>query len=161
MIIEFTDLCRGIYRQDLARDVGDFIVRRADGVHAYQLAVVVDDAAMRITHVLRGEDLLDSTPRQLLLYKLLGLSNPRYSHVSLLIGEDGQRLSKRHGDVSITALRCQGAKAEKIVGYLAYKANLIESWISVKPQELVKYFELAKLPRNNVIVHTCELFKMI
>jgi len=161
MTVEFTDLCRGVYRQELARDVGDFIIRRADGVHAYQLAVVVDDAAMKITHVLRGADLLDSTPRQLLLFKLLGLNIPHYSHVSLLVGEDGQRLSKRHGDISIAALRRQGAKAEKIVGYLAYKANLIESWISVKPQELVRDFELAKLSLNNVIVHTSELIKMV
>lgn len=150
--IEYTDLCYGLFRQELVREVGDFIIRRADGVHAYQLAVVVDDAAMEITHVLRGADLLDSTPRQLLLYQLLNKSAPRFAHVPLFMGEDGQRLSKRHGDVSIAQLRAKGARAETIIGYLAYKAGLLERWEPVKCAELIQAFDLAKLPRNNVIL---------
>ncbi|UUZ81768.1 tRNA glutamyl-Q(34) synthetase GluQRS [Paenibacillus sp. P26] len=84
---------------------GDFVVRRADGIVSYQLAVVVDDAAMRITDVLRGTDLLDSTPRQLLLFEALGLPAPRYAHVPLLYGPDGERLSKRREAVTLAGIR--------------------------------------------------------
>lgn len=159
IMIEFIDLCQGEYRQDMTVDAGDFIVRRADGIHAYQLAVVVDDAAMQITHVLRGADLLDSTPRQLLLFELLGLKKPCYSHVPLLIGSDGERLSKRHGDVSLAALRAKGVPAEIIVGYLAFKANLIKEWVPVRPQQLVELFQLAKLPRESVVIDIEEFYK--
>ncbi|MGL5513099.1 MAG: tRNA glutamyl-Q(34) synthetase GluQRS, partial [Sporomusa sp.] len=91
----FTDMHAGFVCQDVSRDVGDFVIRRSDGVHAYQLAVVVDDAAMGITHVVRGHDLLNSTPRQLLLYRLLGLQAPVFTHVPLLVDSAGCRLSKR------------------------------------------------------------------
>lgn len=159
--IEFNDLCKGSYVQDMALEAGDFIVRRADGVHAYQLAVVVDDAAMNITHVLRGADLLDSTPRQLLLYELLGLPKPQFSHVPLLIGSDGQRLAKRHGDISIAALRRMGVKSEQIIGFLAYKANLINTCLPLKPHDLIDKFALAKIPQEKVIISTPDLSSLI
>lgn len=155
--IEFDDLCYGTVHQALAREVGDFIVRRADGVYAYQLAVVVDDAAMRISHVLRGADLLDSTPRQLLLYKLLQLPAPVFTHVPLFMGEDGQRLSKRHGDVSLGKLRAKGVRAEAIVGYLAHKAGLLPYWEPVTCSELIDGFDLGKLPRSSIVVGAEEL----
>lgn len=158
--IAYNDLCYGLLHQEIAREVGDFVVRRADGVHAYQLAVVVDDAAMRISHVLRGADLLDSTPRQILLYQLLQQSAPCFTHVPLLMGEDGQRLSKRHGDVSIARLRAQGARAETIIGFLAYKARLLDRWEPVKCEDLIRLFDLAKLPRSNIVVGAGDMKRM-
>ena len=95
--VEFLDLLHGPQCFDPGAETGDFVVRRKDGVAAYQLAVVVDDAAMGITHVLRGDDLLPSTARQILLYRALGLEPPRWLHVPLLLGADGGRLSKREG----------------------------------------------------------------
>ncbi|MGE4072533.1 MAG: tRNA glutamyl-Q(34) synthetase GluQRS [Lysobacterales bacterium] len=94
--IEFDDRIQGRYRQNLQREVGDFVLRRADGPYAYQLAVVVDDAAQQISDVVRGADLLDSTPRQIYLQQCLGLPTPRYAHLPLLLGADGQKLSKQN-----------------------------------------------------------------
>src|SRR5262249_28652130 len=93
--VSFQDQVRGSFAQDVQREVGDFVVRRTDGVASYQLAVVVDDAASGISHVLRGEDLLASTPRQLLLFASLGLAPPVYAHVPLLAAKGGERLAKR------------------------------------------------------------------
>lgn len=158
--IQFTDMVKGMITQDIRSQVGDFVVRRSDGVHAYQLAVVVDDAAMRITHVLRGDDLLDSTPRQLLLYRLLGLKAPRFGHVPLLFGEDGHRLSKRHGDLSIVSLRRHGVKPEAIIGYLALKAGLIKSYQPISALDLIEGFKLERLPAGPVIV-TEDVFRLM
>lgn len=148
----FSDLHAGFLSQDISREVGDFIVRRSDGIHAYQLAVVVDDAAMNITHVLRGDDLLSSTPRQLLLYRLLGQKAPTYTHVPLLIDQEGHRLSKRQQALSIAALRECGVKAESIIGYLAWKAGLLERCQQVKASELIAGFAVDKLPSGQIIV---------
>lgn len=99
--IGFEDGLQGRYAQDLAVEVGDFVVRRSEGWAAYQLAVVVDDAAQGITHVVRGADLLDSTPRQILLQRLLGLPTPRYLHLPLLVDAAGQKLSKSEGAAAL------------------------------------------------------------
>jgi glutamyl-Q tRNA(Asp) synthetase len=99
--IEFVDAIQGRYAQRLRTDVGDFVVLRRDGIIAYQLAVVVDDAAQRITHVVRGADLLDNTPRQLLLFRLLGAPAPRYAHVPVLVDRSGQKLSKQTGATAV------------------------------------------------------------
>lgn len=149
----FTDLHAGFVSQDISQEVGDFVVRRSDGVHAYQLAVVVDDAAMDITHVLRGNDLLGSTPRQLLLYRLLRLKAPVFTHVPLLIDPAGHRLSKRQHSLSITALREKGISPEAIIGFLAYKANLTDSPQPVKATELITHFCVAKLPVDPVVIN--------
>src|SRR5512137_2027049 len=122
--VAFRDRIHGECTFDVAGTVGDFVVARADGVPAYQLAVVVDDAAMEVTDVVRGDDLLPSTARQLLLYRALGLAAPRFAHVPLVVGADGERLAKRHGARSLTELREAGVAAEAVVGLLAASCGL-------------------------------------
>jgi len=102
-LVGFDDMVRGVYQQDVATQVGDFVLRRADGHWAYQLAVVVDDAAQGITDVVRGSDLLDSTPRQILLQRTLGLPTPRYAHLPLIADEHGRKLSKSHAAAPVDA----------------------------------------------------------
>ncbi|WP_274651452.1 tRNA glutamyl-Q(34) synthetase GluQRS [Paenibacillus humicola] len=139
---------------------GDFVVKRADGIISYQLAVVVDDAAMGVTDVLRGADLLDSTPRQLLLYEALQLPAPRFAHVPLLAGPDGKRLAKRHGGIALASLRDSGTAPERITGWLAFVSGLIDRPEPVRPMELVGRFDLRSLPKDPVIV-TDELLKRL
>lgn len=130
---------------------GDFVVRRADGIVAYQLAVVADDIEMEITDVLRGWDLLDSTPRQLALYEALGSPPPRFAHSPLLLGADGSRLSKRHGAVSLPELRDQfGVRAERLVGFLAWLAGLCDRIEETKPADWIAAFELSSVRRRAV-----------
>ena len=125
--VSFTDHIMGAYHQNLAQACGDFILRRSDGVFAYQLAVVVDDALMGVNQVVRGVDLLSSsTPRQIWLQQQLGFPQPEYGHVPLLYGADGHRLSKRQKDVDLGALRQMGKRPEDIVGQLACWAGLID-----------------------------------
>jgi glutamyl-tRNA synthetase len=127
---------------------GDFIVKRADGIIGYQLAVVVDDHAMGITHVLRGWDLLDSTPRQLLLAEAMGFAPPQYAHAPLILGPDGKRLAKRHGDIAVAVLRNSGFRPEHIIGLLAWLYRLIDRPEPVRPQDLIPLFQLDRLPRH-------------
>ncbi|GGJ06917.1 glutamyl-Q tRNA(Asp) synthetase [Alicyclobacillus cellulosilyticus] len=129
---------------------GDFIVERADGVIAYQLAVVVDDAAMAVTHVVRGADLLDSTPRQIWLYDALGLPAPRFAHVPLLLGPDGRRLAKRDATLTLPGLRAHGVAPERVVGLLAHCAGLSETPEPLRPADLLPHFRLHRLPREPV-----------
>lgn len=117
---------------------GDFALQRSDGVTAYQLAVVVDDGLMGITQVVRGADLLSSTPRQLLLFDLLGFPKPEYAHVPLLCDAEGFRLAKRHKSLSLRSLRTQGVSPEAILGYLAYKADLYGYIRPVQAEKLVR-----------------------
>lgn len=152
----FKDLCQG--KQTFAlKELGDFILQRSDGFHAYQLAVVVDDAEMKITHVLRGEDLLPSTARQIILYQALGYPIPKFTHVPLLYGSDGYRLSKRHGDISIRFLREKGMTAPQVVGYLAFLAGQITSPKPMKPLDLIARFELAHIPQKRLVVNLDDL----
>ena len=118
----FTDGHMGRYEENLAADCGDFLLRRSDGMFAYQLAVVVDDAAMGVTEVVRGADLLDSTPRQLYLYHLLGLTPPRFYHFPLLLTAEGKRLSKRDSAVGLDSLQAK-LPPEEILGRLAFLAG--------------------------------------
>jgi glutamyl-tRNA synthetase len=124
---------------------GDFVVRRKDGVAAYQLAVVVDDAAMGITHVLRGADLLSSTARQMLLYDALELPCPAFLHVPLMLGPDGERLAKRHGAVSLGELRDEGAAPERVAGWLAATCGLAQPGEAVAAAALVPRFDAARI----------------
>jgi glutamyl-tRNA synthetase len=113
-VVEFGDAFAGELAFDAARELGDFVIAKADGTPAYQLAVVVDDAAMGVTEVIRGDDLVPSTPRQILLYRTLGLAPPQFAHVPLVVGEDGKRLAKRHGDTRLASLRDAGVKPEEV-----------------------------------------------
>lgn len=136
---------------------GDFVVRRADGLHSYQLSVVMDDADMQITDVLRGYDLLDSTPRQILLYEALGFESPAFLHVPLLNGPDGKRLAKRHGGIAISAFRERGTTSEQLVGWLAHVSGLIDRPEAVSAAELVHSFDLSSIPRQPVVVDVPDL----
>jgi glutamyl-tRNA synthetase len=129
---------------------GDFVVRRADGVHSYQLAVVVDDLAMEITDVVRGDDLLSSTPRQLALIDALGGEAPRYAHVPLVLGPDGQRLAKRHGRITVREQRDRGVRAESLVGRLARTLGLVDREESLTARELVSGFSLDRIAKHAV-----------
>lgn len=148
----YQDGLQGIYSVDLEQDCGDFILRRSDGVHAYQLAVVVDDALMGVNQVVRGKDLLSSTPWQLWLQEQLGFDHPQYYHVPLLIASDGRRLSKRDGDLDLGALRASGVSPEVVVGRLAYWAELLDREEAISPQELLSLFDWAKIHKDDIIV---------
>ena len=145
----FRDLLQGMYEENLLPDCGDFILRRSDGVYAYQLAVVVDDAWMGVTQVVRGSDLLSSTPRQRYLLELLGCPAPEYGHVPLLLAPDGRRLAKRDRDQELGALQ-QRFTARELVGRLAHLAGLIPEAAPVSPEELVPLFAWEKLPRRDI-----------
>lgn len=150
-VISFEDGCMGPHAENLLTDCGDFYLRRADGVFAYQLAVVVDDARMGVTEVVRGADLLSSTARQLYLYRLLGLKAPHFAHCPLLLAADGRRLSKRDGDVSLETLQSRFT-AEEVVGRLAFAAHLLEKPEPVAAAELVKSFSWEKVPKEDILL---------
>ena len=141
----------GTYTENLARDCGDFIVRRSDGVFAYQLAVVVDDGLMGVNHVVRGRDLLCSAPRQAWLHRVLGYEPPDFFHTPLLLAPDGRRLAKRDRDLDMGALRERYAP-EELVGLLAWYAGLLESREKVTAKELVHQFTWAKVTKSDVTV---------
>ena len=147
--ITFTDGHMGEYKEWLPADCGDFLLRRSDGIFAYQLAVVVDDAAMGVTEVVRGADLLASTPRQLLLYRLLGLEAPAFYHFPLLLGSDGQRLSKRNADAGLDTLG-ERYTAPEILGKLAYLAGFNPSAEPRSGESLLEDFAWEKVPRADI-----------
>jgi glutamyl-tRNA synthetase len=133
------------------RIAGDFVVQKRDGGPAYQLAVVVDDAAQGVTEVLRADDLLPSTPRQLLLYRALGLPAPRFVHVPLVVGPDGKRLAKRHGDTSLRWFRQQGVSAERVLGHVASLCGLAPAGSARRPRDLLAGYRLDRLPPGPVL----------
>jgi glutamyl-Q tRNA(Asp) synthetase len=129
--IEWTDRRLGVQRQDLTRAVGDFVLHRADGLWAYQIAVVVDDALQGVSHVVRGEDLADNTPRQIHLQRLLGLPTPAYLHTALVLGEDGEKLSKQNGAVPLDLRNpLEALQAAAAVLGIACEAGDIHSWLA-------------------------------
>ena len=150
--LAFTDLVLGRQEQELSQQCGDFILRRGDGVCAYQLAVVADDAAQAVSEVVRGADLLSSTPRQIYLFQTLGFAPPNFAHVPLLVDPNGQRLSKRRQDTDLGRLREMGVTAETIIGYLAWKAGLLDGFRAVSPGELLTGFHLADMASGPVVV---------
>ena len=149
-----TDLCQGPFSQNLSTDCGDFVVRRADGVYVYQLAVTVDDAEAGVTEVVRGVDLLGSAPRQMYLQDLLGFSHPEYGHVPLLVAPDGRRLSKRDKDLDLGALRLH-KRPEEIIGALAYSSGLIDRNIPISARDLTGEFSWKKLKKDNIQLQMC------
>lgn len=149
--LAFRDAILGPQAFDTQQLVGDFVLRRADGTFAYQLAVVVDDAAMGITQVLRGADLLPSTARQILLHRLLGGREPEFAHAPLVHGPSGERLSKRDKALSLSALRAQGRDPRQIVALLARLSGL-SAPDRCSAQELLEDFSLSKVPTRPVAI---------
>ena len=152
----FRDGLQGEFSENLAQDCGDFIIRRADGVYAYQLAVVTDDADGGITEIVRGRDLLESTPRQLYLYELLGKNPPAFYHVPLLLAPDGRRLSKRERDLDLGALRSM-AGPEKILGFLAGACGLIPQGEEASARELAEIFDWKRVAAENIVIRPEEM----
>lgn len=149
--LDFEDRVAGSQRANVRRQLGDFVVGKMDGSSAYQLAVVCDDHAMGVTEVLRGDDLLPSTFRQLELLAAFGWTSPTFAHVPLVIGPDGRRLAKRHGDTRLATLRQQGVSAEQLIGLLAWSCGLRPTREPVTPRELLIDFDLCGVSRERFV----------
>ena len=152
----FHDLVQGDYRLNLATGCGDMVVRRADGVYVYQLAVTVDDGEAGVTEVVRGMDLLSSAPRQMYLQEILGFPHPVYGHVPMLLAPDGRRLSKRDKDLDLGVLR-QRLTPEALIGTLAFAAGLTEKNIPVSAAELAAQFSWEKLRGDAIYLDASSL----
>lgn len=149
--ISLSDGLQGEYTENLARDCGDFIIRRADGVYAYQLAATCDDAAGGVTEVTRGRDILPSTPGQIYLQELFSWGRPHYNHVPLLIDESGRRLSKRDGDLDLGALR-ERFTAPELLGRLAWAAGVLPAYTPATAEELTSVFDWSKVRREDIVI---------
>jgi glutamyl-tRNA synthetase len=136
----------GLHGERPAQSVDDFVLQRGDSVYAYQLAVVVDDLAMGITEVVRGDDLLTSTPRQMALYRALDARAPAFLHVPLMLAMDGRRLSKREGAPSVGEYRAAGVTPARVIGLLAQTLGLVREGVEVAAKALADEFELGRLP---------------
>ena len=154
----FSDHLQGAYQQNLATDCGDFVVRRADGVYVYQLAVTVDDGESGVTEVVRGVDLLSSAPRQMYLQELFGFPHPDYGHVPLLLAPDGRRLSKRDRDLDLGELR-KRLTAEQLIGSLAHTAGLLERYEPISARELAAEFSWKKLKKEDIYLNADQLLR--
>ena len=141
----------GVYEESLLRDCGDFILRRSDGVWAYQLAVVVDDALMGVNRVVRGSDLLSSSPRQGWLHTALGYTPPSFCHIPLLTDGEGRRLSKRDADLDLSVLR-EKFHPRELTGRLAVSAGLLEEYRPLWPEELINDFSWERVPKKDIVV---------
>ena len=145
----FEDLVQGQFAQNLQKDCGDFVVRRADGIYVYQLAVTVDDAEAGVTEVVRGRDLLASAPRQMYLQQLFGFPHPKYAHVPMLLAPDGRRLSKRDRDLDLGQLQ-KAVTPQELLGALAFAAGLLEQKQAISAGELASEFSWQKLSRGDI-----------
>jgi glutamyl-tRNA synthetase len=150
--MEYVDGFRGLMEIRVREVGGDFVIWKSEGTPAYQLAVVVDDAAQQVSEVIRGDDLVPSTPRQLLLYEALGLTPPRFIHVPLMVGRDGHRLAKRHGDTRLASLRQAGVRPEALIGLLAWSCGWIEKPRFISARELIPLFQLETIPRQAFVL---------
>jgi glutamyl-tRNA synthetase len=166
-VIEWTDQFAGPQRCDAARQLGDFVIAKADGTPAYQLAVVVDDMASNVTHIVRGDDLLDSTPRQMLLYRALAAAHgledritaagalmddyPRYFHLPLVVGPDGYRLAKRHGDSRLSFYRQRGVPVSRVLQLLARWCGINDAGHAPSASSLLNRFNLATMSRERIV----------
>lgn len=156
----FADGFRGMTRVPAGAAGGDFVVWKSAGTPAYQLAVVVDDAAQGVTEVIRADDLVPSTPRQLLLYEALGLPPPRFAHVPLAVGPDGRRLAKRHGDTRLESLRAAGVRPDELVGLLAWSCGWLPRPQATTPHELLRLFSLDRIPRTPFVLEPAFLHRI-
>lgn len=151
----------GTYRHTCrpSSHLGDFVIRKSDGTAAYQVAVVVDDAAAGVTDIVRGDDLLDSTPRQIMLYQALGLADriPRYWHLPLVVGEDGRRLAKRHGDTRLSTYRHGGVTPGQILALLAQWCGIAVPTPIQSAAKLIGQFDLARMPRTAIVFTHADL----
>lgn len=167
--VAFTDAFAGPCAFDPSAECGDFIVEKAEKsgpragtrVPAYQLATVVDDAELGVTEVLRGDDLLPSTARQILLQRALGFEPVRTVHVPLLVGSDGRRLAKRHGDTTVRRFREAGTPSEVLVGWLAFVSGLASEGARLHPADLVPRFSLERVPRERVVVRDADVERLL
>ena len=152
-VIEFEDRFRGRRQFDVGRELGDFVIAKADGTPAYQLAVVVDDAETGVTQVVRGDDLIDSTPRQMLVYQALSLSEhqPDYWHLPLVTGTDGRRLAKRHGDTRLSFYRERGVPAGRVLALLARWSGMTITEQPATAADLVDRFDVSAVPREPIV----------
>ena len=150
-VVRFDDVFAGPFQQDVSATLGDFPVARDEFGAGYTLAVVVDDAAMGVTEVVRGDDLLAATPAQILLQRALGLSTPAYCHVPLVVGPDGKRLAKRHGDTRVAALRAAGVRPEDVIGFLAASCGWCVPGEAVALRDLVPVFRLGTVPHEPLV----------
>lgn len=155
--VEFLDQFRGPCSIDPARQLGDFVILKADGTAAYQLAVVIDDAAIGVTQVVRGDDLIDSTPRQILLYRALGLEGriPAYTHLPLVVGTDGRRLAKRHGDTRLSHYRSRVVRPERMLALLARWCG-IPAGDQITIAEMLGAFVLGNISRQQIVFTTAD-----
>jgi glutamyl-tRNA synthetase len=151
--VTFVDRVAGPQTASVAKLLGDFVVAKGDGAPAYQLAVVVDDHAMGVTEVLRGDDLLPSALRQLELYRFFNWPPPEFAHVPLVVGPDGRRLAKRHGDTRLSWLRERGASAERVVGLLAQTCGLRPNAEPALARDLIVDFDLGRLPAGALVLN--------
>jgi glutamyl-tRNA synthetase len=151
-VVTFDDRVYGTVCESVEETVGDFVLRRRDGLIAYQLAVVVDDLDMHIDDVVRGADLLDSTPRQLQLIEALDGAPPRYAHIPLVRNAQGQKLSKRDQSLTLRSLESEGIAPEQIVGYLAHSLGLLETLQPCLPADLIERFEWRLIRREDLIL---------
>ena len=145
------DKVQGHYELNLATQCGDMVMRRADGVYVYQLAVTVDDGETGVTEVVRGMDLLSSAPRQMFLQELFGFPHPEYGHVPMLLAPDGRRLSKRDKDLDLGELR-KRITPEQLTGTLAYASGLIDRKCTISPKELAQEFAWDKLKGDSIFL---------
>ena len=152
-IWEVHDLVQGDSRWNLKTDCGDMVVRRADGVYVYQLAVTVDDGETGVTEVVRGMDLLSSAPRQMYLQELWGFPHPQYAHVPMLLAPDGRRLSKRDRDLDLGELR-KRLSSQQLVGILAHSAGLLDAPEPISPRELAAEFSWERVRGDSVTIRT-------
>jgi glutamyl-tRNA synthetase len=144
--VSFEDVFAGAFSQDVAATLGDFPLARDEDGAGYTLACTVDDIAMGVTEVVRGDDLLAATPAQILVARALGDSPPRYCHVPLVVGRDGRRLAKRHGDTRISSFRARGQNPEEIIGFLASSCGWAEDGERISLRELLPRFDFATIP---------------
>ena len=144
--VSFKDGVHGLLTANVRKELGDFVVYKSDQSPAYQLSVVLDDHEMGITEVIRGDDLIPSTFRQLNLYQFFGWNPPRFLHAPLVVGLDGRRLAKRHGDTRLSHFRKIGVSPERIVGLLAFSLNWIDRPEEISPSELVGRADMEKIP---------------